>query len=116
MGELSPQSMLNLIDELEYNHEKLQDIKYSTAPALRNEAWKAASEKMLSISNNLRNQLNTVYMKIRSAKEIHQSIQSVPAGAITTPELIEIEKLLNGAKQAIPFIIEDIKGITKGGK
>lgn len=104
----SSYNLQNLLNELEYNYEKLQDIKYSTAPALCEEVWKLTFDKILNIPNVLRTQINIAYMNIRSAKEIHRSIQSINRFN-TYPEQIEIEKLLREVKKILPDIIKDLK-------
>ncbi len=109
-------SVLHLIDELEYDLHTLQDRKASTAPALRDEAWKLASGRISSIPDELRSQLNSAYMKIRSAKEIQESIQSVPLGANITPEQIQIEKLLDDAQQLMPIVVKRLRDIAGSGK
>lgn len=109
----------NLINELEANYEMLLDMKYSTAPALSDEAWKAAVfEKIPEISDILRTQINSIYIKIRGAKEIHQSIRNLPlkkdgSPLNTFPELTDMYKKLEDAKQAMPYVIKNLKDIAK---
>ena len=108
------ESILRLIAELEYNYGVLENIKYSTAPALRDELWKSVSDKLSNIPDELRTQLDMAYRKVRAAKEIHQSIQSATGN--TTPELIDIEKHLMDVKQVIPSIIDGLKARLLGGE
>ncbi len=99
----------DLIEELQYNDRILRDIKYSTAPALRTEVWKSAAAQAMDIPAAARSQLGTIYRNMEGAKEIHRSIQAVPPGSDTTPELIRIEEMLLEAKRTISTILSTFK-------
>ncbi len=82
----------------------------ASTPALRDEAWSAAHAVGL-IPTPLRTRLNTIYANIRSAKDIHRSIEAVPVGANTIPEQIRIEQHLDRAEHAIPSAVADLQGL-----
>jgi hypothetical protein len=100
-------ALRRLAAELEYNASVLQSLRYSTAPSLRDEAKQEAAEVELEFSDELRTRLDAVYMKIRSAKAIHQSIQSAIGNA--TPELLQIEAILSEVRSDLPTIIQALK-------
>jgi hypothetical protein len=54
-------------------------------------------------------------MEIRSAKEIHETIRSipVPVSPYTIPEQIDIEKHLMAVEFALPDIIKRLRNISE---
>lgn len=58
----------DLIAELKYNQQVLQDIKYTTA--LRTEAWRSAHTQLRDLPPSLQAQLGDLYRTIESAKDI----------------------------------------------
>lgn len=104
-----PSPLINLLAELRYNYEHLQQIKYSTPPALRTEVWDKVWSEAEEIPDPLKSQLNTIYRNIKGAKEIHRSIQS--ATGETTPEQIEIERHLEEAKHGISHNLQKLLNI-----
>jgi len=100
----------NLIAELIHNRALMDRRSNASTPALRDEAWSAAHTVGL-IPTPLRTRLNTIYANIRSAKDIHRSIEAVPMGADTMPEQIRIEQHLDVAVGAIPSTVADLRGL-----
>ncbi len=101
---LIPYSLYEVLDELKYNSGVLQRIKWSTTPALRDEAFQSASNQLSSLSDDLRTQLTEVYRRIGSAKAIHTSIQSLEHSNTFT-EQMNIEEILESLHASIPAVV-----------
>ncbi|MCH8042059.1 MAG: hypothetical protein IH977_17225 [Nitrospinae bacterium] len=107
--ELFPKILNQILDELTYNSDLLQHIKWSTTPALRDDAFQSASNQLSSLPDDVRTQLTEVYRKIGSVKAIHTSIQSLEHSNTGT-EQMDIEGILESLQASIPTVSHRLSG------
>jgi hypothetical protein len=97
----------NVVQELQFNQGLMNEPKYATTPALRVDAWLQLQPGAI-VPTDLRAQLQGIYNEIGSAKDIHHTIENLPAKANPIREQIQIEKHLGHASAAIPSAIEGL--------